>query len=140
MHKKCTSDYTKPDKIKASLKRLKNDAEVDSCSSSPPKRRTSTCGYDEKKCLFCAEVIETHQSKYSLDRRRSFSDFASLPENTPKLIEKFKDVDNEFVREVKSRYDRITSRCSHPRGQGGGGNLIPMVGCASPSPQNYLTL
>ena len=57
-------------------------------------------------------MIETHQSKYSLDRRRSFSDFASLHENTPKLIEKFEDVDNEFVREVKSRYDRITSRCS----------------------------
>ena len=48
VHKECATDYTKPDKIKASLKRLKNDVEVDSCSSSPPKRRLSTCGYDEK--------------------------------------------------------------------------------------------
>ena len=48
----------------------------------------------------------------AVERRREFSDFQSLPEDVPKFLEKLEERDNQFIQEVKLRYDRITAICS----------------------------
>ena len=116
VHKRCASNYTKSDQIKAFLKRQR-DSQVDKYDdhvflSPPPKLRSSVSEYDEKlNCLFCTEKIEFDQSKLAVERRRDFSDFQSLPEDIPKFQEKLKERDNQFIQEVKLRYDRITTIC-----------------------------
>ena len=68
VHKHCASNYTKPDQIKAFLKRQRDSKEDEYndqvLSSPPPKLRSSVCAYDEKlNCLFCTEKIEFDHSK-----------------------------------------------------------------------------
>ena len=102
VHKECARDYTKPGKVKASVRRKMNDEEgLKYFSPSPKKLRSSVDGYDEKvNCLFCAEMIETEQSKVPHDRRHGYSGFISLPGDIPKLMEKCEEVDNQFVQRL----------------------------------------
>ena len=57
-------------------------------------------------------MIETEQSKVPRDRRRSYSEFISVPDDILKLMEKFEEVDKKFVQEVNAYYDRIIACCS----------------------------